>query len=425
MKYKFIKYLGPGLIASASAIGTSHLVQSTQAGAQYGYQLVLAILMINLLKYPFFEFGSRYASATGENLIQGYARHNFKYIYIYVFTNFVICCVSISALSMFLSSLFCSTFSIPSVYLPFLSSLFITLNLFLLIKGKYKLLESSMKIMLVVLILCTILVAILTVNQESKIMDYSIIPIDLNHISLVFVVALFGWMPTLLEGGIWQSIWFQARDKVNQKRTPLKFALIDFNVGYISCALLAILFVYLGANVMYGMILDAKPVSFDKMSGIVFSGLFLDSYNRVLPFGIKYLANIGALAAIFSSLITVQDALSRSTQMATYLHKHRYNLNDKIENIPNKLCIKTLIYATVVTICIIFFFKNHFRLLLTIAMVMSFMMSPITAFMTHKVIFSKAFPKKYKPKLWLKILSITGLIFLSIFACFFIFTKLF
>jgi Mn2+/Fe2+ NRAMP family transporter len=69
-----IKNLGPGLLFAGAAIGVSHLVQSTRAGADFGFGLLWALLLVNLFKYPFFQFGPRYASATGESLIDGYKR---------------------------------------------------------------------------------------------------------------------------------------------------------------------------------------------------------------------------------------------------------------------------------------------------------------------------------------------------------------
>lgn len=66
-----LKAIGPGLIWAAAAIGVSHLVQSTRAGAAYGFELIWFIVLINLIKYPFFKFGPRYASATGESLMHG------------------------------------------------------------------------------------------------------------------------------------------------------------------------------------------------------------------------------------------------------------------------------------------------------------------------------------------------------------------
>ena len=56
------------------AIGVSHLVQSTRAGAGFGFQLVGLVIAVNIAKYPFFEYGHRYAAATGESLLHGYHR---------------------------------------------------------------------------------------------------------------------------------------------------------------------------------------------------------------------------------------------------------------------------------------------------------------------------------------------------------------
>ena len=73
MKFN-IKNLGPGLLFAGAAIGVSHLVQSTRAGADFGLGLLWALLLVNLFKYPFFQFGPRYASATGESLLDGYKK---------------------------------------------------------------------------------------------------------------------------------------------------------------------------------------------------------------------------------------------------------------------------------------------------------------------------------------------------------------
>ena len=56
--------LGPGILMATAAIGGSHLVASTQAGAIFGWQLFWLILVVNVLKYPFFRFGIEYTLAT-------------------------------------------------------------------------------------------------------------------------------------------------------------------------------------------------------------------------------------------------------------------------------------------------------------------------------------------------------------------------
>ena len=53
-----------------AAIGVSHLVQSTRAGAGYGFDLLWAVVLVMLFKYPFYEFAHRYTVATGESLLE-------------------------------------------------------------------------------------------------------------------------------------------------------------------------------------------------------------------------------------------------------------------------------------------------------------------------------------------------------------------
>ena len=51
MKNITLKSLGPGLLFAAAAVGVSHLVQSTRAGADFGFGLLWALLLANLFKY--------------------------------------------------------------------------------------------------------------------------------------------------------------------------------------------------------------------------------------------------------------------------------------------------------------------------------------------------------------------------------------
>ena len=56
--------LGPGIMYAGAAIGVSHLVQSTRAGAGYGFALVWVVVVVPLFRYPFLEFGHRYRGPT-------------------------------------------------------------------------------------------------------------------------------------------------------------------------------------------------------------------------------------------------------------------------------------------------------------------------------------------------------------------------
>ena len=69
---KTLETLGPGILFAGAAIGTSHLVQSTRAGAVYGLGLIVVILFANFLKYPMYRFGPQYTAATGFSILHGY-----------------------------------------------------------------------------------------------------------------------------------------------------------------------------------------------------------------------------------------------------------------------------------------------------------------------------------------------------------------
>ena len=81
---QFWKCFGPGLLFAGTAIGVSHLVQSTRAGADAGLAVTGVILLALIFKFPFFEFGPRYAAATGMTLIDGYLRIGRWALWLYV-----------------------------------------------------------------------------------------------------------------------------------------------------------------------------------------------------------------------------------------------------------------------------------------------------------------------------------------------------
>ncbi len=69
---KTLSNLGPGLLYAGAAVGVSHRVMSTQAGANYAFLLLLLIPLIHLIQYPFYKFGLQYTALTGRNILHGY-----------------------------------------------------------------------------------------------------------------------------------------------------------------------------------------------------------------------------------------------------------------------------------------------------------------------------------------------------------------
>ncbi|NIQ60326.1 MAG: divalent metal cation transporter, partial [Gammaproteobacteria bacterium] len=102
----FWRSLGPGLLWAAAAIGVSHLVQSTRAGADAGFALAGVIVVALILKYPFFEFGPRYAAATGRSLVEGYRRIGRWALWLYLAITVVTSVIVVAAILLFTGVLF-------------------------------------------------------------------------------------------------------------------------------------------------------------------------------------------------------------------------------------------------------------------------------------------------------------------------------
>lgn len=67
--------------------------------------------------------------------------------------------------------------------------------------------------------------------------------------AVLFMVALVGWMPSAFDISIWHSLWTLARRQQTKYAATVKEALLDFNIGYLGTALMAVCFVALGARV--------------------------------------------------------------------------------------------------------------------------------------------------------------------------------
>ena len=139
MKGKFgdiIKNLGPGLLFAGAAIGVSHLVQSTRAGADFGFGLLWALLLVNLFKYPFFQFGPRYAAATGESLIDGYKRLGTWVLILYYVLTFLTMFTIQAAVTIVTAGLAQNLFGLTS-NLTIWSLVITIISLVILLLGKY------------------------------------------------------------------------------------------------------------------------------------------------------------------------------------------------------------------------------------------------------------------------------------------------
>ena len=191
MKNNWFKLLGPGIIFAGAAIGVSHLVQSTRAGADFGYGLLWALFLVHLFKYPFFQIGPRYATATGESLLDGYKKLGNGVLVVYFILNFATMFTIQAAVTIVTAGLASNLFGWISED-PVIWSIVITIIcLSILIYGKYQFLDKLMKIIIIVLTISTIVAVFVAIfNNENPI--YLVQKLPKGSVEIGFLIAFLG-----------------------------------------------------------------------------------------------------------------------------------------------------------------------------------------------------------------------------------------
>jgi Mn2+/Fe2+ NRAMP family transporter len=403
MKKSILQSLGPGLLFAGAAIGVSHLVQSTRAGAEFGFGLIWALLLVHLFKYPFFQFGPRYAAATGETLLDGYKKLGKGVLFTYYILNFATMFTIQAAVTVVTAGLASQLFGFTND-LVLWSTVLLFVSLTFLLVGKYKLLDNLMKYIIVILTISTIVAVSIALFSTKEVFDVTQI-IPLGTVELTFLIAFLGWMPAPLDISIWHSIWSVEKDKTNVIKTKLKDALFDFNIGYISALFLGICFLLLGALVMY-----KSGENFSDKGG-VFATQLIALYTRNLgDFSYIFIA-IAAFTTMFSTTITTLDASPRAMNRTTKL------LLNKELKYGYWFWILLLFIGTVL---ILKYFIDTMGLLIKTATILSFLTAPFYAILNYKLITSNYTPKEQQPGIFLRVLSGIGIVFLVGFSIWFL-----
>ena len=395
--------LGPGLLFAGAAIGVSHLVQSTRAGADYGWGLIWALLLINLFKYPFFQYGPRYAQATGETLLDGYHKLGKGYLWAYFFVNLGTMFTIQSAVTVVTAGLASKLFGITEdiVIWSVIITLFCSV---ILVLGRFHWLDKFIKVIMISLAISSVLaVGVAFYTNDGTLSFQQIFP---SGSGLLFLIAFLGWMPAPLDISIWHSIWTLEKNKIQIKRPSLSESLFDFNVGYIATTFLALCFVGLGALVMFG-----TGIEFSNQGG-AFAGQLIQLYTSNLGEAAYGLIAVAAFSTMLSTTITTLDAspraMSKTIQLLFKKEKSYY--------------IPWLLILGLGTGCIFLFLLSEMGQLVQIATVLSFITAPLYAFLNFRLVLSKQMPREHQPKKGLKVLSIIGLLVLTGFTLFYLFS---
>ncbi|TVP14210.1 hypothetical protein AYI87_10180 [Shewanella sp. KCT] len=395
---------GPGLLMAAAAIGASHLVASTRAGAEFGWQLAWVILLVNLLKYPFFAAGARYTAATGESLLHGYQRQGRGYLLLFSLLNALAAVASTAGVAMLTAALLTQFIPLP---IDLLALIVLVASLLLLVLGHYRVLDRVTKVIMLCLTVTTLSAAALAFNAEPILAPGFVSPSPWQWAHVGFLVAMMGWMPAPIEVSCWNSLWLLEKQK--QQRVTPKQALFDFNLGFITTAILAVVFLSLGAMVMHGSGVHFSP------SGAKFAEQLIQLYSQVLGEGSRYLIALVALLCIFSTTVTVVDGYSRTLILSVQLLR-----KDEVSERGLNL---TMLAVSLLGLGIILFFKGALLPLLQFVMTLAFMTTIIFAWLNYRLMTSDNLAPGDRYGVAMRLLSWIGMTYLLGFAALFVYWK--
>ncbi len=408
-KRQFLKALGPGLMWAGTAVGVSHLVQSTRAGANYGFYFLGILVLANVIKYPFFEFAPRYAAATGQHLIDGYNRIGKWAVWLYAVLTFATMFTIQAAVTIVTAGLLKNLLHID-LSTTAVSVILLAVIMLILLAGKFSTLDKLVKF-IVLLLSLSVIVAVISAFGHGFHPDYTKVrPFEwTNPLDIAFLIAFIGWMPAPIDVAVWHSYWSVEKQRDTGYRPALQEALLDFNIGYVGTVLLAIGFLSLGALVMYG-----TGVHFAQ-NGVTFAGQLVSLFTKNIGSWAYPVISIAAFTTMFSTTLTCLDAYSKVLKPTTeYL-------------VPGWRTAKRgwtvwawLFLVVTGALLLIDIFASRMKVMVDIATTLSFVTAPFLAFLNYKAVTSKEIPGEYRPGKRMRLYAVTGIVFLTLFSLFYV-----
>jgi Mn2+/Fe2+ NRAMP family transporter len=173
--------------------------------------------------------------------------------------------------------------------------------------GKYRALDLGSKVALLVLVLGT-LVAFAAAPPRVSELGRIFVP-SIPAGSILLVASILGLMPTGINVSIWHSLWamehlprWEARSA--DTRQVLRASTFDLGLGYWSSAILAVMFISLGATLLQprGLVPEGLQVAL-TLSNI---------YTEILGAWMRPVFMVTAFAALFSTVYSVMDGFPRA-----------------------------------------------------------------------------------------------------------------
>lgn len=296
----FFFIIGPGILVAATGVGAGDLATASFSGSQLGTAILWAVLLGGLFKYFLTEGLARWQLVTGCTLLEGLALHfgkAFALIFLpYLFLwSFFVGTALMSASGVTLHAIF-PVFDEAATGKVVFGVAASIIGLILVRIGGFSLFQRMMSICIGVMFVTVMVTAALLWPGTSEILQGIFIPSipQADASGIAWTIALIGGVGgtvTILCYGYW------IREQGRTQAEDIKICRIDLGVAYAMTILFG-----------FGMVIIGSSVELEGRGAELLVILSQQLDEQLGPLG-RWLFLIGALGAIFSSLLGVWQAV--------------------------------------------------------------------------------------------------------------------
>jgi len=379
----WIARLGPGLMLAAAAVGVSHLVQSTRAGADFGLSFVWLVVLISILKYPAFRFAVDYASLTNHSLVYAYSKLGKLPLY-WLLVGFIVdMFVATSAVALVTAGLLISVFDLPFSG-PHVAIAVAVISALVLLNGKYAKAEKIVKVLVFAFSALAVVATVLALPKLGSGGRDLFAVITPSQSIAVFVIAIAGWMPMPMSGSIFVSMWAREKKTLGGDSVNHRTAIGDLRFGFMLTVVLAVCFMIMGTAILFQVEREVPT------SAGAFATELMSIFTSIIGEWSYPVIAAAAIAVMWSTVLALMDAIPRVTsRLVDCMTGHAEKAKAKYT---------TLLGVQVAGVTVIMLLLLHsFGTFIDFATSAGFVTAPALAYYNYRAIQSAEVADQYTP----------------------------
>jgi Mn2+/Fe2+ NRAMP family transporter len=216
-----------------------------------------------------------------------------------------------------------------------------------------------------------------------------------------------------MELSVFHSLWTLERAHQTGQEPTLGEALLDFDIGYLGTAVLALAFLALGALTLHG---SGEPLA---TAGGAFAAQLIELYTRNLGGWSRPVIVLAALTTMLSTTVAVVDGFPRVLSRTSGLLWPRLAGRFRAET-GQRVWTLLVIAGALLAISV---FIGRLTGMIDFATTLSFVFAPVVSWFNYRVVTGPGMPDSARPPAWLRRLGIVGLLSGTVFALIFVYWR--